>query len=119
MRAAERKEHPLSMRLPAADLVFCRDALVHLRCEDIFATIGNLRRTGAEYLVATTFVGPRTNIDIETGEWRPLNMEGDPFRFPPPIATVDEQCHHTGGIYSDKRLALWRFNDLPCAPASE
>lgn len=100
-------------RLPAADLILCRDALVHLSEADVFAALANLGRTGAEYLIATTFVGDRTNPDIATGDWRPLNMERPPFSFPAPRAVVDERCHHTGGIYSDKRLALWRFRDLP------
>jgi len=100
-------------RLPAADLVLCRDALVHLSERDIFAALANLRRTNAEYLVTTTFVAVRENIDINTGGWRPLNMQGLPFGFPPPLKLIDERCHHSNGIYSDKRLALWRFNDLP------
>ena len=105
-------------RLPSADLVLCRDALVHLSERDIFSAIGNLRRSGAEYLVATTFVGDRLNPDIAPGEWRPLNMERPPFSFPPPLEFVDEHCHHTGGIYADKRLALWRFQDLPASFAT-
>jgi len=100
-------------RLPSADLVLCRDALVHLSERDIFSAVDNLRRSGAEYLIATTFVDDRSNPDIATGEWRPLNLQRPPFSFPPPLALVDEHCHHTGGIYADKRLALWRFHDLP------
>lgn len=99
-------------RLPAADLILSRDALVHLSQADVLDALANLRRTGAEYLIATTFVGDRPNHDIATGEWRPLNMERPPFSFPPPLALVDERCHHTGGIYADKRLALWRFGDF-------
>ncbi len=105
-------------RLPPADLVLCRDALVHLSHSDIFTAIGNLRRTGAGYLIATTFLGDRSNPDIDTGDWRPLNMERPPFSFPPALALVDERCHHTGGIYADKRLALWRFQDLPSSFAT-
>jgi len=100
-------------RLPAADLVLCRDGLVHLSERDIFAAVGNLGRTGAEYLIATTFLDERPNPDIATGEWRPLNMQRPPFSFPPPVELIDERCHHTGGTYADKRLALWRFQDLP------
>jgi hypothetical protein len=25
---------------------------------------------------------------------------------------IDEKCWHTGGIYSDKRLALWRLEQI-------
>jgi len=100
-------------RLPSADLVLCRDALVHLSNGDVIGTLANFRRTGARYLLATTFVGDRENVDIATGDWRPLNLERAPFALPPPIELVDERCHHSGGGYADKRLALWRFEELP------
>jgi 2-polyprenyl-3-methyl-5-hydroxy-6-metoxy-1,4-benzoquinol methylase len=98
----------VSQRLPAADLVLCRDGLVHLRNEDVLAVLANMRRTGAKHLVLTTFVGDRANQDIANGEWRPLNMQLPPFSLPPPLELIDERCHHTGGIYADKRLGLWR-----------
>lgn len=100
-------------RLPAADLVFCRDGLVHLCEAEIWLALENFRHTGATHLLATTFAGERDNRDVATGGWRPLNMQRPPFRFPEPLALVDERCLHTGGIYADKRLALWRFSDLP------
>jgi len=99
--------------LPQAGLVLSRDGLVHLSESDIIRALHNLRATGAEYLIATTFVGERDNTDVPTGGWRPLNLELSPFFLPPPLRLIDERCHHTGGIYADKRLALWRFRDLP------
>ena len=105
-------------RLPSADLVLCRDALVHLGNDDALAALANMRRTGAGHVILTTFVGDRSNADIANGEWRPLNMQRPPFSLPPPVALVDEHCHHTGGIYADKRLGLWRADALPAsAPA--
>jgi len=100
-------------RLPAADLVLVRDALVHFSQTEIFRALANLRRTGANYLVTTTFLGDRSNEDIRTGEWRPLNLLRPPFQLPVPLALIDERCHHTSGIGSDKRLGVWRFADLP------
>lgn len=99
--------------LPRADLVLCRDALVHFSFADIEGAIENFRRSGSTYLLATTFVGDRRNADIRTGGWRPLNMQAPPFDFPPPLALVDERCVHSGGVYRDKRLALWRLPELP------
>jgi SAM-dependent methyltransferase len=104
-------------RLPAADLVLVRDALVHFSHNDIFQTLSNLRRTGADYLLTTTFLGDRSNEDIRTGEWRALNLQRPPFQLPAPLALIDERCHHTNGIGSDKRLGLWRFADLPAYQA--
>lgn len=102
----------VSQSLPAADLILCRDGLVHLSNRDTLAALANMQRTGAEYLILTTFIGDRTNADIATGEWRPLNMQRAPFSLPPPLELIDERCHHTGGIYADKRLGLWRTRDL-------
>jgi SAM-dependent methyltransferase len=103
-------------RLPTADLVLTRDSLVHFSQADVFRALNNLRRTGATYLVATTFLEDRGNQDIRTGEWRPLNLQRSPFELPAPVALIDEHCHHTGGLYSDKRLGVWRFADLPTFP---
>ena len=103
----------VNQRLPRADLVLCRDALVHLSSVSALAALANLRSTGAEYLIVTTFVGDRSNADIVDGEWRPLNMERAPFAFPPPLELIDERCHLKDKNYPDKRLGLWRFRDLP------
>ncbi len=97
--------------LPAADLVICRDALVHLTTAEIFAALANLRRTGAKYLIATTFVGDRANEEIATGEWRPLNLQRPPFSLPAPFELVDERCPHPG--MEDKRFGVWRLAELP------
>jgi hypothetical protein len=104
-------------RLPACDTILCRDALVHFSRSEIFAALANFRRTGARFLVTTTFVGDRSNEEIETGGWRPLNLEREPFLLPPPLACVDERCHHSGGIYADKRLGVWRLEEVPAGPS--
>jgi hypothetical protein len=99
--------------LPPADVVLCRDALVHFSFADIWRALANLRRSGARYLITTTFIGDRENEEIATGAWRPLNLERPPFCFPPPQRLIDERCWHTGGIYADKRLGVWRRRDVP------
>ena len=98
--------------LPPADLIICRDGLVHLSFADAQAAIKNFRRTGSRYLLATTFVDRSRNRDVPTGGWRTLNLEAAPFRFPPPLALIDERCTHSGGIYRDKRLGLWELAAL-------
>jgi hypothetical protein len=66
--------------------------------------------------LTTTFVDHADNVDIVTGEWRPLNLERAPFGFPPPHRTIDEKCLHSGGIYADKRLALWPLSQVMKVP---
>jgi hypothetical protein len=103
--------------LPAADVILCRDCLVHFSHEDVWITLANFRRSGSRYLLTTTFVERETNRNIRTGSWQPLNLRAAPFRFPPPLEEVDERCVHTGGTYRDKRLALWELSSLPPAPS--
>lgn len=99
--------------LPTADVILCRDCLVHFSFLDISAALRNLKRSGAAYLLTTHFTGNRTNYDIPTGQWRPLNLTRPPFNFPPPLFVIDEECSELGGRYRDKRLALWMLEDLP------
>jgi SAM-dependent methyltransferase len=99
--------------LPKADVILCRDCIVHFSFDDIAATLRNFKQSGSSYLLTTTFIEWPSNADIPTGGWRQLNLEKAPFNFPPPLALVDEKCHHTGGIYADKRFALWPLSDIP------
>jgi SAM-dependent methyltransferase len=98
--------------LPPADLIFCRDCLVHFSLADVLACLRNFKRSGATWLLTTTFVEFAENADIETGGWRQLNLERPPFNLPVPDALIDEKCWHTGGIYADKGLALWQLDRI-------
>lgn len=102
----------LSSPLPAADLVLCRDCLVHLSFADIARAIDNLRASRVEYLLTTTFPEQSTNEDIHTGDWRPLNLEAAPFHWPPPEEIVNEGCTEGNGLFADKSLGLWRVATL-------
>jgi len=95
--------------LPQVDLILCRDGLVHLSFADARAALRNFRRSGSRYLLTTTFVDRPQNRDVPTGGWRVLNLQAAPFHLRAPLALIDERCHHTGGIYRDKRLALWEL----------
>jgi len=95
--------------LPRADVILCRDALVHFSFADGHAALRNFRRSGARYLLATTFIGHERNANCRTGSWRMLNMERAPFRFPPALALIDERRVMDDGRDSGKRLGLWEI----------
>jgi hypothetical protein len=97
--------------LPRVDLVFSRDCLVHLSHMDVFQAVANICSSGSEFLLTTTFTRHGRNRDICTGEWRTLNLELDPFRFPKPLKVLEEGCTEAGE-YVDKSLGLWRIADL-------
>jgi SAM-dependent methyltransferase len=102
--------------LPRADLVFCRDCLVHLSYAETRRALDNFRRSGATWLLTTTFSDRRDNHDIKTGDWRPINLERAPYGFPPAAELINERCDEVDevlGAFADKSLGLWRLADLP------
>lgn len=94
-------------RLPRADLVLCRDCLVHLKTRQISAALRNFRRSGFRYLLATTFTGNHPNQDVALGGWRPLNLERKPFNLGPPLRLISERESVEDPRYPDKSLGLW------------
>ena len=98
--------------LPPADLLLCRDCLVHLSYADIRRALANVVQDGVLYLLTTTFPGAAANEDIVTGDWRVLDLEQPPFGFPRPLELLTEGCTEGGGRFADKSLGLWRVADL-------
>lgn len=101
--------------LPRADLVLCRDMLVHFDGDDIRATVANFKRSGAEWLLTTTFPGRRNRAKTKTGGWRPIDLRNF-VTAPEPVELVSEEY---SGKYADKCLGLWRLDDIePVAPGA-
>ena len=103
--------------LPEADAILCRDALVHLSYEDIRATIANFKRSGARYLLATSFAHTRPNVDCRTGGFRPVNLQIAPFGFPDPVARIPDTPHSAPD--AGKFLCLWELEGLPAASTAQ
>jgi hypothetical protein len=99
--------------LPACDLVFCRDCLVHLPFEDIFLAIANVKRSSARWFMTTTFTRREVNEEL-LGVWRTINLEIAPFSFPAPDLLLVENCPMIQGLdFSDKSLGVWAVERLP------
>jgi hypothetical protein len=98
--------------LPVADLILCRDCLVHLSFDHILKSLMNIAAGSSEYLLTTTFPSRSRNYDIPTGQWRTLNLQIEPFNLPPPRRMIHEGCTEHGGAFSDKALGLWHIVDI-------
>ena len=103
----------INSELPKGDLMLVRDCLVHFSFEDIKKSIFRIKQSKSNYLLSTSFVNLKKNTDIYTGDWRPINLEKEPFNFPKPIITINEECDEMDGIYSDKSICLWEIKNLP------
>ena len=94
--------------LPRADLIFCRDCLIHLSLSDIATTIANIIRSGSTYLMATTYTSRTFNPEILSGQWRPINLQEAPFNFPPPVELINEESLQE----ADRSMGLWSISLL-------
>lgn len=99
--------------LPRADLILCRDCVVHLSFQNIARVTARFRESGAQFLLVTTFPEWEDNRDCEDGDWRALNMTKAPFDWPAPRELIDERCEEGDGGWRDKSLGLWRLDELP------
>jgi hypothetical protein len=101
--------------LPEADVLLCRDCLVHLSYANIARVLENVCRSNLRYILMTAFPDRGDNKDVEDGDWRPLDFEAAPFSFPRPRLTIVEECDEEGGSYADKSLCAWPVADIPRA----
>ena len=98
--------------LPKVDLIFCRDCLVHFSIADIYKALDNICNSNSKFLLTTTFTGRPTTGDIPTGDWRPINLQNQPFNLPQPIEIINEGCTQDNGAFRDKSLGLWDISKI-------
>ncbi len=98
--------------LPCADLIICRDVLVHYSINDIKKSFRNFIESGSQYILTTSFEECSNNEEIFTGGWRPLNLEIEPFNLPAPEKRIYEMMDDEGKYFPDKQLALWKLQEI-------
>jgi hypothetical protein len=85
-----------------ADLVLCREVLFHLSFADAKALLRNALGTGCQHLLLTSDEETAFNADIESGDFRVINLQRRPFAFPAPTRRI-EDSRLVGGRF----LGLW------------
>ena len=94
---------------PTADLIICRDLLVHLSLKDCIKVLKRFIASDSKYLLTTNFAHVGENTDIVTGSWRPLELALRPFYFPKPVETIIEDDKRGRVI---KQLCLYDLRAL-------
>jgi SAM-dependent methyltransferase len=105
--------------LPRCDAILCRDCLVHLSFANIARAVENFRRSGALWLITTTFPELQQNQDCEDGDWRALNFERIPFDWGAPAELLNENCTEAGAGWRDKSLGVWPLQEISVCPFDE
>lgn len=90
--------------LPKADMILVRDLLGHFSDADLKLAIDNIKRSGAKYLLATTFPSSFNTVGIKTGQWRAINLDYY-CGLPPSIEIINEGNQ----MFKDKCLGLWQL----------
>jgi hypothetical protein len=96
--------------LPEADLIICRDGLVHLNDREVIKALKNIRNSNAKYLLMTNFPDHKKNQKPGPDYWRPINFRLPPFNLPEPVLLIDE--NEKLEQYSDKSMCLWEVKYL-------
>lgn len=105
-----------STPLPKADLIMCRDAIIHLPLAIVGRALKNFKASGSKYLLVTTCPWAADNGDIKTaGGWFMPNLEKKPFKLPPPRRIIEE--YNGAGVFA-RNLGLWKLKDVPDAVGS-
>jgi hypothetical protein len=89
--------------LPRFDAILCRHVLTHWSVEEARAAISLFRRSGARYLLATSYEGASPS-EASTGAWRPVDLTKAPWRLGKPLEWLKDSPN---GTY---RLGVWALN---------
>lgn len=92
--------------LPKTDLVFVRDLFGHLTDAEVGEAVENIKLSGATWMIATTFPKVKQNAEIETGKWRPINMDLFDIRL---VMLMDERLINQYGENVGKMLGVYRL----------
>jgi hypothetical protein len=90
--------------LPDADLMICRDCLIHLSFKSIKLFLQNIKKSNIKFILLTSYKLKNSqkkirNLDIIDGEFREIDMNEPPFSLPEPISQIldkDEQTKKSG-----------------------
>ena len=90
------------------DVILCREVLFYISFADGMAMVSNIKKSGANYLLATQIATGRPNSDIYTGGYRMLDLRQEPFNFPEPVMSIPDDR-----VSKLRSLDVWRVADLP------
>jgi hypothetical protein len=87
--------------LPAADLIFCKDLLLHLKNKYIGLALRNFKRSGSRFLLISSIEGAANEelVSEELGAYRHVDLVAEPYNFP-------ERVWH------DAYLSLWSLDAI-------
>lgn len=101
----------LAMQIPEADLVLCKDVLIHLPNEDALSILRAIVSSGSRLLASTTSPTWLNSfrVGMQPGEFSPIDLEQPPFELSRPLDLV-EVPYKEGN--PPKFFALWDIKGI-------
>lgn len=91
-----------------ADLIFSRDALQHLSLVQVKAALGTYRKADPKFLLVGSYPFTPTNVDIETGDYQPINLMAPPFNLrPEEVLSEHDQDHKHLLVFTQAQIRNW------------
>lgn len=99
--------------LPSVDLWMCRALLFHLSNRDVLCALENFARSEISWLFMTNCVTDEAhrNTDINTGDFRVLNLRLPPFELPEPRLEIPDCLPPSPPM----TMALWHRDEVKAA----
>ena len=93
---------------PDADFWFCKDCLQHLSFHDVRSTLANFASSNVAVALISNHHGIDANVDIETGDFRYLDLTLPPFNLSEPQRTLKDYP-----VDGEPRLiAMWTREEI-------
>jgi len=99
-----RLRNPASNSSRPFDLIHVRDVLQHLPLKAGGQAAQHILRSGARFVISTTFDGEASNRNIGAGDYYRNNLQHAPFNFPKPL-----RCVKTHPSLEGDSTCLWRL----------
>lgn len=90
-----------------ADVVLSREVLFHLSFDDALRGLRNALDSGCSFFLLTSDASAAFNADIQSGDFRLLNLEKRPFKLPAPQLRIEDAEGFIGRF-----VGLWTAEDV-------
>lgn len=94
--------------IPYADLWLCRDVLFHLDNDDVLHVLKNFIDSDIPWILTSTHIEGNNKRDIQSGDFRLLNLEAAPFNLPKAERYISDYIPG----FPVRHLGLWHRDTL-------
>jgi hypothetical protein len=95
-------------QFPEADLWLCKDCIQHLSHRDIILVLTNYANSQIPVAIITNHLDVSSNLDIHTGDFRPVDLTRPPFNLPRPSMFLRDRP--IGG--ENRVLGIWTRKEI-------